>query len=106
MVCLNAMLTVSLETGAVHADLENSTRSGSASENVPLVMWPGSETVRAASPAVLMTLAVEAAVYSFVGAPATNAPKFAGAPSVSDSVAGTVPPTGASGVTAARAQPL
>ena len=56
------MSTASLETGAVHADFENATRSGSTSENAPLVRWPGSLTDSAASPAVEMTLAVVDAV--------------------------------------------
>jgi hypothetical protein len=50
--------------------------------------------VRRASPALLVIVAVVAAVYSFA-TPGVNAPNVAGAPSVSDSVAGTVPPTGA-----------
>ena len=58
MSCLNVMSTLSLETGAVHADFENETRSGSASENAPLVRCPGSDTDSVASPAVEMTLAV------------------------------------------------
>ena len=37
MSCLNVMSTLSFETGAVHADFENETRSGSARENAPLV---------------------------------------------------------------------
>src|SRR6201999_1780235 len=49
--------------------------------------------VSAASPAVLITFAVVDAVYSFA-TPGVNAPNVAGAPSVSDSVAGTAPPTG------------
>src|SRR5688572_25500698 len=89
------MATVSLDTGAVQAALLNSTRSGSGRANAPLVRWPGSLTVRAASPALEITLAVVPAVYSFV-APGVNAPNDAGAPSDSDRVAGTVPPTGAS----------
>ena len=63
-----------MDTGAVHAAFESSTRSGCGSENAPLVRWPGSETVSAASPAVLITVAVVAAVYSFA-TPGVNAPK-------------------------------
>ena len=58
MCCLNAIVTGSLETGAVHVALLKETSSGDGSANAPLVRWPGSPTVRAASPAVLMTLAV------------------------------------------------
>ena len=52
----------------------------------------GSLTVSVASPALEITLAVVVAVYSRA-TPGVNAPKLAGAPDVSDSVAGTVPPT-------------
>ena len=63
MSCLNVMSTLSLETGAVHADFENETRSGSARENAPLVRYAGDGvTDRAASPAVEMTFAVVVAV--------------------------------------------
>ena len=41
MNCLNVMSTLSLETGAVHVDFENETRSGSARVNAPLVRTPG-----------------------------------------------------------------
>ena len=50
-----------------------------------------------------MTLAVDAAVYS-LATPGVNAPNTPGPPSVSDSVAGTVPATGASGVDRPRAR--
>ncbi len=56
--CLNVDVTLSLLTGPVHVDLENPTRSGSASEKAPLLRRPGSETVSVASPAVLVTTAV------------------------------------------------
>jgi hypothetical protein len=85
--------------------LENSTRRGSASENAPLVRRPGSLTDSVASPALEITLAVVEAVYSRA-TPGVKAPNEAGAPSVSDSVAGTTPPTGASGETGPSAQPL
>ena len=62
MCCLNAIVTGSLETGAVQVALLNATCSGSGSVNVPFVRWPGSDTVSAASPAVEMTLAVVVAV--------------------------------------------
>src|SRR4051812_19472770 len=88
----NVIATGSLETGPVHDAFENSTRSASGSENAPLVRWPGSLTDSVASPAVEITLAVVDAVYSR-STPGWKAPKLAGAPSVSDSVAGTVPPT-------------
>src|SRR5690349_24981577 len=85
------MSTRSLDTGADHALFDSETRSGSGSENAPFTRWPGSETVSAASPAVEMTFAFVDAVYSFA-TPGVNAPNEAGAPSVSASVAGTVPP--------------
>src|SRR3954452_7370420 len=71
--------------------------SAEASENAPLtrrpgLVEPGSATESAASPAVLITLALMLAAYSFA-TPGVNAPKAAGVPSVSASVAGTVPPT-------------
>ena len=49
-------------------------------------------TVSVASAAVLMTLAVVPASYSFA-MPGVNGGNIAGAPRVSESVAGTVPPT-------------
>src|SRR3954447_10546370 len=88
----NVMVTGSLDTGAVHAALENSIRSGSDSANDPFVSTPGSLPVSAASPAVLITFAVEVAVYS-LSRPGVNGPKDAGGPSVSANVAGTDPPT-------------
>ena len=63
MCWLNAIATGSLETGPVHAAFESVTCSGSGRLNAPLVRWPGSLTESAASPAVLMTLAVVEAVY-------------------------------------------
>src|SRR4051812_31209818 len=89
----NVIVTGSLETGAVHDAFENSTRSGSGSENEPLVRWPGSDTLSAASPAVEITLAEVEAVYS-LSTPGVKGPKAAAGPRVSDSVGGTVPPTG------------
>ena len=70
--------------------------SGSGSEKAPLTRWPlATELVSAmlsvASPAVLMTLAVVEDSKVCV-APGVNGLKVAGAPSVSASVAGTVPP--------------
>ena len=53
---------------------------------------PGSDTVSAASPAVEVTFAVVVAVYSRA-TPGVNAGNVAALPSVSASVAGTVPPT-------------
>src|SRR5689334_15590160 len=92
MACVNLTSTVSLETGAVHVDFDSATCSGCASENAPLVMRPGSETLSVASPAVEITLAVVDASY-VRATPGTNGANDAGAPSVSASVAGTVPPT-------------
>src|SRR5690349_15226635 len=89
---LKVTSTVSLETGPVQADFENATRSGSARENAPLVMCPGSDTVNDASPAVEMTFALVRAVYSR-STPGTKGGNAAGPPTVSASVAGTVPPT-------------
>ena len=54
----NMIATAALDTGPVQVAGVISTRSFSGSENVPLVRLPGSETLSAASPAVLMTLAV------------------------------------------------
>src|SRR3954447_9253915 len=88
----NVIVTGSLDTGAVHDALENSTRSGSDNANDPFVSTPGSLTVSAASPAVLTTLAPVVATYS-LSSPGVNGPNDAGAPSVSDNVAGTEPPT-------------
>jgi hypothetical protein len=60
--------------------------------SLPVATLLGSATVSAASPAVEMTFAVVDAVY-VLATPGVNAPNAAGAPSVSASVAGTVPPT-------------
>ena len=90
--CMNVSGTDSFETGPLQVVLPNATRSGEASENAPFTRWPGSDTESVASPAEEVTVAVVAAVYSRV-TPGTNAPNDAGAPIVSDSVAGTVPPT-------------
>src|SRR3954447_4039794 len=88
----NVIAAVALETGALHADGAMSTTSGSGRLNAPLARWPGSETVSAALPAVLMMLAVVDAVESRA-TPGTKAPKLAGARSESESVGGTVPET-------------
>ena len=91
--CLNEIVTDSFDTGAVQLDLLNATCSGSGSVNVPLARYAGDgATDSAASPAVEITFAVVDAVYSFAR-PGVNAPKLAGVPSVSASVAGTLPPT-------------
>jgi hypothetical protein len=82
--CLNVMATLSLEVGPVHVDLASSMCSGSASENAPLVMWPGSPEDSVASPAVEMIVAVVLAVYS-MAAPGVNVPKLGVAPSASES---------------------
>src|SRR5690349_9342931 len=92
MCCENPMVTGSLDTGAVHDAFDSVTCSGSGSVNAPLARWPGSETLSVASPAVEVTVAVVEAVYTW-STPGVNGPKLAGPPSVSDSVAGTVPPT-------------
>ena len=67
------------------------TATGCASRNAPLASVAG-DALSAASPAVDVTVAVVDAVYSFA-TPGVNGPNDAGPPSVSDSVAGTVPPT-------------
>src|SRR4051794_5279001 len=86
------MVETALDTGPLHDPGAMSTRKGCASVNAPLVSRPGSETLSVASPAVLITFAVVVAVYSRA-TPGTNAPKLAGVPSVSESVAGTMPLT-------------
>src|SRR4051812_2255223 len=65
--------------------------------NVPLTRWPvpnelGSATLRSALPADEVTLAVVVAKYVSL-TPALKDPNVAAGPSVSDSVAGTLPPT-------------
>src|SRR4051812_24034964 len=80
----------------VLAGLAAMTRRACGSENAPFTRWPvavedGSATLSVASPAVEMTLAVVLAVY-VLATPGVKAPKAAGVPSDSDSVAGTVPP--------------
>ena len=94
--CLNVIVTWSLETGPVHVDFENCTCTGWASVKEPLTSLPvlvelGSDTLRVASPALEITLAVVLAVYSRA-TPGVNAPNEAGVPRPSESVAGTVPP--------------
>src|SRR3954469_588689 len=96
------IVTGSLDTGAVHDALENSTRSGSESANEPFVNTPGSLTESAASPAVDTTFADVEAMYS-LSTPVVNGPKDAGPRSVSVSVAGTDPPTAPSVLVAAYA---
>src|SRR3954466_15777964 len=118
MCCWNATVTASLEVGFDHvfssvgaAEPPTSANgppafacSACGSENEPLTRWPvavldGSATLNAASPPVEITFADVWAKESLPG-PAVNAPNDAAGPSVSDSVAGTVPPTspvGASG---------
>src|SRR4051794_19241448 len=100
----NVIVEAALDTGALHAFGAISTRSASGSENAPLVRWPGSETDSAALAAVEMTLAVVLALYSF-STPGANAPNDAAAPSVSESVAGTVPPTGVATTSAFAVSP-
>ena len=62
MCCLNVIVTGSLDTGADHADFENSTPSGDGSAKAPFIRCPGSETERVASPAVEITFAEVVAV--------------------------------------------
>src|SRR3954454_7081143 len=114
---LYSIVTASLDTGAFHvsrfsgeadeptllyavpvlAALRARACSGWARTNVPLTRWPvpselGSATLSVASPAVEMTVAVVDARYGFV-MPGVKTPNCTGAPSVSDSVAPTLPPT-------------
>src|SRR3954471_1542355 len=90
----NAIATGSCDTGPLQLAGAICTCSGSGSENAPLVRWTGPDTLSAASPAVDTTSAVVDASY-VLSTPGVNAPNDAGAPRVSASVAGTVPPTGA-----------
>src|SRR5690349_8887152 len=85
MCCENPIATTSLDTGPFHACGTPSTCSGSGSENAPLVRCPGSLTLSVASPAV--------EVVYVRSTPGVNAPNDAAGPRVSESVAGTVPPT-------------
>jgi len=80
-----------LETGPDQLLGEISTPSGAASSNAPFFRRTGPDALSVASPAVEITLAVVDAVYS-LPRPGVKAPKLAAAPSVSESVAGTVPP--------------
>ena len=61
--------------------------------NLFVLSRPGSATLNAASPAVLVTVAVVVGGVARARAPGTKGAKVAGPPSVSASVAGTVPPT-------------
>src|SRR5262249_5170177 len=92
MCCVNPSVTAPCETGALHDDGVMLTCSASGRLNAPLARWPGPLTDSAASPAVEITSADVDAVYVFA-TPGVNAPKLAGAPRVSESVAGVVPPT-------------
>ena len=112
MACLKATVTGSLLTGPVigqqrvglaepptaasappvPAGLVAAARSGCGRLNAPLTSLPvcrcrDRRRYSVASPAVLITFAVVLASYSFA-TPGVNAPNVAGAPSVSDSVAG------------------
>ena len=79
------------------AGLVAAARRGAGRANAPLTSRPvltgsGSAIESVASPAVLTVVAVMLASYSRP-MPGVNAPEVAGAPSVSASVLGTVPPT-------------
>src|SRR3954451_3136943 len=91
MCCLKPIVTASLDTGADQLDLLNAICSGSAGVNAPVVRLPPSP-VSSAPPAVLLKLALVDPAY-VRSPPGTNAPNDAGVPSVSESVAGTFPPT-------------
>ena len=90
MDCLNAIANVSLLTGPLQLVFAGVMTTGCASRRAPLLSV-ASDALRAASPAVDVTVAVVDAVYSFA-TPGVNGPNDAGAPSVSARVAGTVPP--------------
>src|SRR3954465_4062076 len=89
---LNPTPTGAVDTGADQGLFEKVTCSGSDSVNAPLVSRPGSLTLRVASPAVEITVAL---VWAGEGAalPRPNAANVGGVPRVSESVAGTDPPT-------------
>src|SRR4051812_29824270 len=72
MSCLNPIVNASLDTAAPHVRGTPRTCSGCGSENAPLVRWPGSLTLSAASPAVEVTVAVVDASY-VCATPAVNA---------------------------------
>src|SRR5215207_4946120 len=90
MACLNAIANVSLLAGPLQLVFSGVMVTGWASRNAPLASVVG-DAVSAASPAVEVTVAVLEAVYS-CATPGVNEPNDAGAPSVSDNVAGTAPP--------------
>ena len=80
----------------VFAALRARACSGCGRANAPLTRWPvlfelGSATLRSASPADEITLAVVDASYVWP-TPGVNGANIAAGPSDSDSVAGTVPP--------------
>src|SRR4051794_15613974 len=115
MTCLKPMFTTSFETGAEYISSVVGAEDGPIGANAPVLAWawtgwasekapltrrPGavglaSETDRVASPAVEITVAVVPATYS-LPTPGVNGPNVAAGPIASDSVAGTVPPTGVS----------
>ena len=95
--CLNVTGTFSLDVGPVQVLTTPRPCSGCGIANAPLTSLPvldelGSATVSVASPAVDVTVASVMAEYS-LATPGMNGAKEAGAPSVSVSVAGTLPPT-------------
>src|SRR5215207_936445 len=90
MACLNAIANVSLLAGPLQLVFSGVMVTGWASRNAPLASVVG-DALSAASPAVEVTVAVLEAVYS-CATPGVNEPNEAGAPSVSDNVAGTAPP--------------
>src|SRR5690349_10525032 len=98
MCCLNVIADTALETGPLHDAGAISTRNASGSENAPFSRCPGSDTESVASAPVDVTVAVVVAVYSR-STPGANVPNDAPAPSMSESVAGTVPPTPTAGCT-------
>ena len=91
---MNAIANVSLLTGPVHAVFAGVIATGCASLNAPLASVTV-DALSAASPAVEVTVAVVDAVYSLRHARRERRRTTPERPSDSDSVAGTVPPTGA-----------
>src|SRR3954468_11675548 len=84
--------TRSCETGAPQVFGSPVTSSGCGRLNAPLTRCAGPDTESVASPAVDTTSAVVVDSYTR-STPGVNAPSDTGPPSVSESVAGTVPPT-------------
>ena len=102
MACLNVTGTDSLEVGALQVLTTPRPCSGCGRENVPLTRWPGGERARVGDAQGRVTGGRDHVGrrsrprYVLGDARRERRRTCAGAPSVSDSVAGTVPPTGLS----------